>query len=63
MSYIYYIMETPKGENTENPLPLQSAEKKALYPASDYGTDVGAMSATELAERWDTNTNTNKHKK
>jgi hypothetical protein len=53
-------MEPPEGENTENPSALQSAEKKALHPI-DYGTDIGAMSVTELAERWDTNTN--KHKK
>ena len=36
-----------------NPVaPLSSAEKKAPY---DIGTDIGAMSVTELAERWELN--------
>jgi hypothetical protein len=44
-------MEPLKGEkeNIETPLPLQSAEKKALHPI-DSGTDIGALSVTELAE-------------
>jgi hypothetical protein len=31
---------------------LSSAEKKAPY---DIGTSIGAMSVTELAERWELN--------